>query len=141
MSGTTPDTYVLGPGTLKIGPTGALVNYSGQFFGAVVSPEVNKEDDIPVLSGSVLPGERTYKWKISLKLFQDLLIDGLVKFSWANAGTQKDFEFIPNTVGAKKITGVLVIDPISIGGEEMKKRPTSDIELEIVGTPVLADVA
>lgn len=138
MPGQAPTTYVLGPGTIQIGGVGDEVDFTAQLTGGTVSWDKDKEDDVPVLSGGVLAGDTTYTAAISGNVFQDLgAADGLVAFTWANKGTQQPFSFTPNTDLGTKVTGTVVIDPIDVGGDEVKKRPQSDFEWDFVGEPEL----
>lgn len=121
--------FKMGPGTLKLGPAGVL-DVSCQVVSCVVSCEenVDTEDDVDVLCGEVLTGDETitYAWALEATLLQDLAAAGVVAWSFTNKGAEMAFEFIPNTVGARKVTGTIIPVPISVGGES-KTRPTSDI--------------
>lgn len=138
MAGEAPNTYKLGPGTLKIGDVGTEVDYAAQITGCTVKWDKDKEDDVPVLSGGSLTGDTTYTAALEANLFQDLGVPaGLVEFSWTNKGTEVSVVFVPSTAAGKQVTGTVIIDPIDIGGEEAKGRPRSDIEWAFVGEPVL----
>lgn len=129
--------YKVGPGTLHLGDT--PVAFSSQVRSCVVSPSENveEEDDLNVLSGEVLEGEdtATLDWTISGTFLQDLVDDGIIDWTWTNAGNEEAFTYVPNTAGDKRITGVVRVVPISVGGEA-KTRATSDFEWAIIGTPV-----
>lgn len=121
--------FKMGPGTLKLDTSGTL-DVSCQVVSCVVSCEENVDagDDVDLLCGEVLEGDEdvTYSWTLEATLVQDIAAAGVVDWSWTNKGVEKTFEFIPNTAGARKITGTIVPVPISVGGEA-KTRPTSDI--------------
>lgn len=139
MPGEAPSTYVLGPGEITIGEVGTAVDFTAQLTGGTVTWDKEKEDDVPVLSGGVLAGDTTYTAKISGNVFQDLGdAGGLVEFSWTNKGAQFPFSYTPATAVGRSITGVVTIDPIDVGGDEMKKRPQSDFEWDFVGEPELS---
>jgi hypothetical protein len=141
MAGEAPNTYKLGPGTLKIGDVGSEVDYAAQITGCTVAWDKDKEDDVPVLSGGSLTGDTTYTATLSANLFQDLgVVNGLVEFSWANKGTEVAVTFVPSTAAGRQVTGTVIIDPIDVGGEEAKGRPRSDIEWAFVGEPALTAV-
>lgn len=142
MAGEAPTTYQLGPGTLNIGATGSEVDYAAQITGCTVAWSKDKEDDVPVLSGGSLTGDTTYTAVLSANLFQDLgaVSGGLVAFSWANKGQEVPVEFIPSTAAGQAVTGVVIVDPIDVGGDEAKGRPRSDIEWSFVGEPSLGAV-
>jgi hypothetical protein len=134
----TADATKLGPGTLTIGETGTLVDFSCQVTGARVAWDVNAEDDVPTMCGDVVPGDRTYSSALSGTLYQDLTTaDGIVAFSWANKGTSVPFAFTPNTAAGTSVTGTLTVDPLDVGGDDSVAKMTADFEWAIVGDPVL----
>ncbi|GEP40610.1 hypothetical protein NPS01_42730 [Nocardioides psychrotolerans] len=126
----TIQSYKMGPGTLKFG-TGLATDASCQVKSCLVTCEenVDTEDPVPVICGEEQPGEETVRltWGLEATLLQDLAAAGFVTWTWTNKMTEQPFEFIPNTVSARKINGVIHVVPISIGGEA-KTRPTSDIK-------------
>lgn len=137
-----PKTYRLGPGVLKIGETGGEVDYAPQVTGCTIKWSKDKEDDVPVLSGGALTGDTTYTAVLSANVFQDLgAAQSLVDFTWANKGTEVPFTFVPSTAAGRQVVGVVIIDPIDVGGDEAKTRPRSDIEWACVGEPDLGAVA
>lgn len=125
----TPDSYKMGPGTLKF-DTGLATIVSLQVTDCEVEAEENveKDDDVDVLTGDKLTGDETitFTWKLSVTVLQKLVAGSFVTWSWTNAGLAKDFEFIPNTVEGRKITGTIMVVPIKIGGKA-KTRPTSEL--------------
>lgn len=138
MANEPPVTYKVGPGLLTIGPVGVgQLDMTFQITGARVRPSVQADDDVPVLSGGKLTGDRNYSWTLAATAFQDLAVGKIVDYSWANKGTTQPFSYTPSVAGARKITGVVKIDPIEAGGDA-KTRPTSEFEWELVGDPVLA---
>jgi hypothetical protein len=44
--------------------------------------------------------------------------------------------FIPNEDAGKAVTGSLTVDPLDVGGDEVKKNMSVDFEWPIVGDPV-----
>lgn len=137
--------YKLGPGTLTLGAAGVM-DVSCQITSGRVVPEevVNTTDAVPVLCGEELPAEDTvsYTYALEATLLQDLAAAGVVDWSWTNKGTEQPFEFIPNTVAARKVTGTVRVIPIAIGGEVGGARPTSDIAWKCTGAePVFGAVA
>lgn len=130
--------YKVGPGTLTIGLVGDTVDFTAQITKATVKWSKQQEDNVPVLSGEELAGERTYSATLTATLIQDLTPDGLVDFTWENKGAEVPWSYTPSTAAGRSITGVLVVDPIDVGGD-VKSRPTSDIEWACVGEPVLGD--
>jgi hypothetical protein len=141
MVGEAPKTYKLGPGVLEIGEVGTEVDYAAQITGCTITWDKDKEDDTPVLSGGLLAGDTTYTASLNAEVFQDLgEADGLVEFSWANKGTEVPVTFIPSTAAGRQVTGIVIVDPIDVGGDEAKSRPRSDIEWSFVGEPVLGAI-
>lgn len=133
-----PATTLLGPGTITIGETGTLVDFSAQLIGGTVEWDKDTEDDVPVLDGGVVAGETTYTATISGEVFQDLAaVDGLVEWTWANKGAEVPLVFTPNTAAGKQVSGTVIVDPLAVGGDEAKKRMRSDFEWSFVGEPAL----
>jgi hypothetical protein len=99
-------------------------------------------DAVPMLCGDDLPSEENVSltWKLTGTILQDLAAAGVVDYSWTNAGDEVAFSFVPNTAGARGVTGVVRLAPIAVGGD-VKTRPSSDIEWSIIGTPVLGAAA
>lgn len=132
-------TVKLGPGTLTIGDVGTPVDFTCQVIGAVVDWSVDAQDPVVVLCGDTVPGERTYTAALSGTLYQDLgLVGGIVEYSWAHKGEEVPFSFIPSTEAAQEVSGTLIVDPLSVGGDEAGANMQSDFEWAIVGEPVLA---
>jgi hypothetical protein len=135
-------TVKLGPGLLTIGETGTPVDFTCQVIGARVEWSVDADDPVQVLCGDSVPGDRTYGASLTGSLFQDLgLATGIVAFSWANKGVEVPFTFVPNDAAAQEVAGTLVMDPLSVGGDEAGANMTSDFDWAIVGEPTLAAVA
>lgn len=133
------ESYVVGPGTLKVGDVGSEESIECQITSAIVQWSVDAEDDVPLLCGEVAPGDELFTAVISGNLFQDLSTGGIVEWSWTNKGESMPLEFIPNTAEAKKITGNIKVRPIDVGGEA-KAKARSDFEWPFIGEPVLAAV-
>jgi len=125
----------LGPGTLKIGDIGTEVDFSCQVTAAHVDTNVDEGDDTIVLCGETVPGARTYSHSLAGSLLQDLNASGIVAFTWEHPGEQVPFDFAPLTAGAAKVAGTLIVDPLTIGGDEAGANMSSDFEFAIVGTP------
>jgi hypothetical protein len=132
-------TVKLGPGLLAIGEVASEIDFTCQVTAAHVDWEVDAGDDTPVLCGETVPGERTYSSVLAGTLYQDLgLASGIVEYSWAHKGEEVPFKFVPNTAAAQQVSGSLILDPLSVGGDEAGANMTSDFEWAIVGEPVLA---
>lgn len=138
--------YKMGPGTLKLGPAGAT-DVSCQVTSCVVSASESADtgDDVDLLCGEVLKGDETVSldWTIGGNLVQDLAAAGTVGYTWTNASSWVAFEFVPNTVLGRKVTGQCRLIPLGVGGDA-KSRPQSDFEWAARGAagagtaPVLA---
>ncbi|HKE75223.1 MAG TPA: hypothetical protein VKB57_16495 [Acidimicrobiales bacterium] len=132
----TASTTPLGPGTLKLGETATALDVSCQLTAAQVEWDKDKEDDETTLCGDVVPGDTTYTATLSGTLYQDLAVaTGVVAYTWENKGQAVPFEFVPNTAAGATVTGTVVVDPITVGGDEMKAKMTSDFEWDCVGEP------
>src|SRR4051812_39209392 len=112
-----PVAHTLGPGTLKLGETGSLSDWSAQLTACTVEPSVDAEDDTPVLSGGKATGERTYTATLTGSVLQDLSASGLIIWSWEHKGEQVPVEFVPNGDVGTKLTGVVIVDPLGFGGD------------------------
>ena len=129
-------TSTLGPGTLTLGPVATPVDVSCQVISAQVEVSMDKDDDETTLCGDVVAGDSTFTATLSGSVFQDLAsATGLVAYSWENMGTTVEFEYIPNTADAAKVAGDVIVQPITVGGDEPKKRMRSDFEWQCVGVP------
>lgn len=130
----------LGPGTLTI-DVGSVVDLSVQVTSATVQWSKESEDDVTVLSGDVVPGVTTYSAVLSGEILQDLAdASGVVATSWAQRGEEATFTYVPSTAAGRQVTGVLIVDPLDVGGE-IGSRGTSSFEWQIVGDPTLTAVA
>src|SRR5262245_12454617 len=137
-------TVKLGPGLLTVGATGTEVDFTCQITGAVVEWSADVGDDTTVLCGEVVPGERTYSSTLSGTLYQDLgaaANAGIVQYSWDHKGETVPFVFTPSTTAAQSVTGNVILDPLSVGGDTAGENMTSDFEWAIVGEPTLGPSA
>ena len=129
--------YKLGPGELELD----TLDVSLQVVGCQVNPteNVSTTDAIPTLGGEELPSEdvASYTYSLSGQLLQDISLAGVVDWSWANEGEEVPFRFVPSTAEGREVTGVLRVVPLTIGGPEVKRRPTSDFDWKCIGKPVL----
>lgn len=124
----------LGPGTLNFGGVGSALDMSCQVTSVTVSPEAQTEDPIPVLCGDALAGARSYNWTLAFTALQDVLENGVIDYTWTNAGAEVPFTFVPSTDYTAQVTGVVIIDPVGLGGT-VRQKNTSDASWTIVGTP------
>jgi hypothetical protein len=130
----------LGPGTLTIGSTAPdKLDLSCQLSAAKVEWDKDKEDDTPTLCGDTIAGATTYSAKLTGTVLLDLSDGGMIDFTWENKGMTFSFVFIPNADAAKAVTGSLTVDPLDVGGDEVKKNMSVDFEWPIVGDPIWGD--
>lgn len=125
----------LGPGSLVFGATGSELDISCQVTAAKITFDSDKEDDLPTLCGGVIAGEKTYTAKLEFTAGQDSEANGLIDWTWKNAGKQVPVKFIPYSAETATVQGTVVIDPVEFGGD-VRKRNTSDAEFDFVGLPV-----
>lgn len=131
--------HKLGPGTLSFGSVGSPMDATAQVTSVTVNPTTDSEDAVTTLSGESLGGARTYGAEIAVTAVQDsLAAAGLIRWSWTNRGSDVPFTFTPNTDLGVSISGVVTVDPISVGGDIGKKN-TSDFTWACVGFPIFAD--
>lgn len=130
----------LGPGTLILGETTTTLDMSCQLSAAWVKWDKDKEDDTEVLCGEAIAGGTTYTGKLSGSVLMDLSDGGLAEYTWTSKGLQVPFVFIPNALEAKQIIGTITVDPLDIGGDEVKKNMVTDFEWDCVGEPELEPV-
>lgn len=124
--------YTVGPGKLTFStPSGS---FESQITAARLTTSSNRTDDLKVLSGESIPGESNYKFNLEGSCLQDLKKSGLVDFTWTNMGKTANFTYTPSNAISATVTGQVVIDPISIGGN-VGERATSDFSFACVGTP------
>jgi hypothetical protein len=134
------NSYKYGNGLLILGAVPLDVTAQMTKLSVQASESVETIDAIPVLDNTEIPEEEeaTYKFTISGTLLQDLAAAGVLNWSWANKGTQQAFIFVPDNPTLRGVEGILVPQPLTIGGEvtKPKNRPTSDFEWRIIGTPI-----
>lgn len=136
------DVGTLGPGTLKIGETGTLIDVSCYVNNAAIEPTKNGGGD-PVfkLCGNSRPASFTYSFQLTGNLDVDLGNEsGLFELAWANPGVTVDFEFIPNSDLGRVFTGQVVLDPFRVGADNYGDMLTADFALDCLGKPVLAPI-
>lgn len=130
------DTGQLGPGTLKIGETGTLIDVSCYANNVGIEITKNAGTQTTKLCGATRPGVTTYDYVLSGNVDVDLANDaGLLALSWDSAGTTQAFEFIPNDALGVSFTGELVIDPLNVKADEYGGDLTSDFSWSIIGKP------
>ena len=124
--------YTVGPGKLTFSsPSGS---FESQVTAARVTASSKRSDDLKVLSGESIPGESDYTFNLEGSCLQDLKKSGFVDFTWTNMGKTASFTYTPNSSLAATVTGQVVIDPISVGGN-VGERATSDFSFPCVGLP------
>jgi hypothetical protein len=127
--------YTVGPGVLTLGEVATPMDFTSQVKSARVVPKVDVADNVPVLSGEELQGERTYSYTLDATLIQDLgATEGVSEWSWTHKGETVPFTYTPSTAAGKSITGMVIVDPMELGGDA-KSKPTSDISWSCVGEP------
>lgn len=129
-------TTVLGPGSLKIGPTGTEIDASCLINNARIAMTKNQDDPKYKLCGTATPGKITYTYALSGNLDTDsATASGLFAYSQQHAGELVDFEFIPNTASGTSASGQLTIDPLDFGADDYGVPLDSDFEFAIIGQP------
>jgi len=135
-------TNTVGPGTLTLG-SGALA-VEAQVTSLTIESAENvtepESEDVPVLSGETLTNDTgdevvTFTWTLTGNLFQDWRVDGVVAWSWENAGTAQPFTYVPNSADGASFEGTVKPVPINIGGD-VKAKGRSDFTWRLTGQPV-----
>lgn len=124
----------LGPGSLVFGETGSQLDISCQVTACRFTFDSDKEDDLPTLCGGVIAGAKNYTSKLEATAAQDTEKDGLIDWTWKNAGKEVPVRFVPHDSETAAVTATVVIDPVEFGGD-VAKRNTSDFEFDTVGMP------
>jgi hypothetical protein len=132
--------YTVGPGTLTIGSSGALMDFSAQTTSVKLTPSVDNGDPINVLSGEQVAGDRTESFTLDGTVLQDLGADSRAEWLFLHRGETHPFEFVPATAAARKISGSLVVEAVDLGGD-VKTKPTSDFSFVVIGEPTIAAAA
>lgn len=131
--------HITGPGTLTLGETGTTKNLAVACTKATLTPSVDSEDDVPVLSGDIIAGADTFTWELSVTLFQDFDALGITDFLFTNRGQVMPFSYRPSTEHAQTWSGSVKVRPMDVGGD-VKTRNTSDVALPLVGEPTVTYV-
>lgn len=126
--------HKLGPGTLVLGSVGSPLDMSCQLTEIKFAADADSEDPEPVLCGDTISGARTYTWQMTGTVFQDVEADGVIDYTWKNAGTEVPFKFVPDDASGVSVTGRVTIDPLEFGGEVNTKNK-SEFEWGITGAP------
>lgn len=135
----TVKTMNLGPGKLTFGETTSLTHAETQTTSTVVKPTVKKGDPIAVLSGERAPGDRSEACTLAVEFLQDFGESGsFVEWTWANAGKDLPFEFIPTSGKGKAIRGICTMERSDIGGK-IGEHPTATLELDCTTMPTIED--
>lgn len=131
-------TVAEGGGTLSIGGLATAKDFTAQVRSCTVTWKKDQDDAVPVLSGDELGGQVTYTATLEATFIQDLTEDGLVDFTWDNAGEDMPFTYEPSSTAGRTISGTVTIDPLDVGGDAKAKAPTSDVKWACVGRPTIA---
>lgn len=130
-----------GPGILTIGEAASLTNFQSQCTSTTLTPKVDTDDAIIVLSGETKGGERTETWNLSGTLLNDWGVEsGLVQWLFEHRGQDLPFEFQPLSTYDQSFTGTLTVEAVEIGGDA-GKAGDHDFEFALVGNPILGPVA
>lgn len=126
----------LGPGTLRIGPSGTEIDASCLVNNARIETTKDQDDPKYKLCGTATPGKITYTYALSGNVDTDTeTASGLFAFSQNHAGEQVPFVFIPNTTAGTSAAGTIVMDPLDFGGDDYGAPLDSDFEFSVIGKP------
>jgi hypothetical protein len=134
-------TYTVGAGTLTIGASGDLTNFSSQVTSVKLTASSDIGDTIYVLSGESVAGDFSETYQLEGTMLQDLgALASVTEWLFNQSGETHVFEFIPSTAAGRTITGSLVVSsPAEIGGD-VRTKPLTDFTFTVVGKPVIEAV-
>lgn len=133
-------TVTVGPGKLTIGADADLTAFESQVTSCTLVPKVDNGDQIYVLSGEGVPGDRSEEWTLEGDVLQDFgHQDGRVEWLFAHRGQLHPFTYVPNSKLGRQITGTLQVEAVDIGGD-VNSKPTSKFEFRLSGEPVIGAV-
>lgn len=136
----TVSAHRLGPGTLTFGEAGTAQQFGAQCTNVKLTPSLNEEDAIEVLSGETLDGDDTLEYTIGGTLLQSFEKAGLIHWCHVNKLLVLDFEFIPSNADSDYgWKGKAKIVPLEVGGD-VKKRNTTDFEFKCIGDVTAFDL-
>jgi hypothetical protein len=126
---------LLGPGSLKIGPTGTSQEFAAQLTNVKLTPSYSASDPINVLSGETLAGDDELTWTLSGTILQAYKKTDLIHWAFVNKLLVLDFDFVP-VLGTSDYgwKGKVKVVPMEVGGD-VKTRNTTDFEFALVGEP------
>lgn len=125
-----------GPGTLVFGAEGSEFDISCSVNSLTIETSKNQGDSKTMLCGTTKPGSITYEYAMNGNLDIDSEDpEGFFRFTQEHAGEQTPFVFTPNTPTETSAAGVVIVDPLSFGGDEYGADMSSDIEFTVVGQP------
>lgn len=128
----------LGPGLLTLGETGSPQEFGALCSSVALAPDYDSDDPIDLLDGSAVAGEESETWKLTPTIYQDYQKSTLLLWLYKNSGKEVPFTFVPSKEGALQAKGKVKVRAASIGGD-VKKRNTSELEMPVVGRPILTD--
>ena len=130
-------TLTLGPGKLSFGAPESLTHAAAQVTKCAVKPTAKQGDSVAVLSGDRVPGDRTEAATLEFTIYQDFgEAESFVEWTWANAGKELPFEFIPADKHDKAVRGRVTIERSDIGGE-VGVKVTADLEFTCTTMPTI----
>lgn len=130
------ETITMGPGTLVLGPVGTSKSIESQVTNARCTPSVERGDALNVLSGESVAGDRTETWVLAGTIVQDFgNAAGVWQYCFEHRGESLEFVFVPNTAAGRQVSGTVTVEALEVGGD-VKSKPSSDFEWQIVGDPV-----
>lgn len=126
-------TNKLGPGKFTVGNTETQIEASCLLNSLTIATSKDQDDPETKLCGSQKPGKVTYTYTVGGNI--DLDSDDPQGF-WAlcqqGRGQQFPFTFQPHD-GGTEADGVIVVDPLDFGGEDIGADMKSDFEFAGVG--------
>jgi hypothetical protein len=133
MTTTDDGTGNLGPGTLKIGMTGTLIDVSCLVNDVRIDPNITAGDTKTMLCGTQKSAPDEIEWALSGNVDVDAgKAAGFFALTWQHIGETVDFEFTPSTAVGTQVTGQLKLAPLSLGADAQGDYLNSDFEFTLI---------
>lgn len=130
----------LGPGSLKFGETGSLVEFAMGVRSCTVEPETETGEELFVLSGESISEGDEDSYVLTGSVLQSYDASSFILWAHENNGLEVPFVFTPDNDKDFGVEGVVRVRRVAIGGD-VKERNASDFEFQGVGDYDLVDPA
>lgn len=127
-----------GPGELRIGEAGSLIDVSSLVNGCTLTPAAQTADSTTKLSGYQRGGSTTTAWTLDGNVDTDAgSASGLWQLCYDLEGEEVEFEFTPEQATGVTVSGTVVLTPLGLGSDAYGNDLTSDFSWTCVGKPTV----